>query len=122
MQHGRSLLQPMGSKVCGFSCSVPCGIFFSRARIKPTSLALEGRFLTTGHQKSPSMLFFLLLCERELNFHLMEVTDLLASFIYRQKQFLTTFMLVIRMKTEKACFHLLKTEEMTNIRNDRNET
>ena len=47
---------------------------------------------------------------------------MLASFIYRQKQFLTTFMLVIRMKTEKACFHLLKTEEMTNIQNDRNET
>ena len=67
------------------------------------------------------MLLFLL-CERELNFHLIEVIDLLASFIYRQKQFLTTFTLVLRMKTEKACFHLLKTEEMTNIRNDRNET
>ena len=105
---------------CGFSCSVACGIF-SQARIEPTSLALGGRFLTPG-PPGKSLLAFLLLCERELNFHLMEVIDLLASFIYRRKQFLTTFTLVIRMKTEKACFHLLKAEGMTNIQNDRNET
>lgn len=46
---------------------------------QPNQPCIEGRFLTTGsRQRSPSMLLFLL-CERELNFHLMEVIDLLAS-------------------------------------------
>ena len=34
--------------VCRLGCSVACGVLVPRPGIKPTSLALEGGFLTTG--------------------------------------------------------------------------
>ena len=44
--------------VLGFSCLVACGILVPPPRIKPTSPALQGRFLTSGPlRKVPVCIF-----------------------------------------------------------------
>ena len=45
--------------VNGFSCSQACGIFVPQTSIKSASPALEGGFLTTGPQGSPSNKFLM---------------------------------------------------------------
>ena len=43
---------------CRLGCPVACGILVPWPGIKPTSPALEGRFLITGHRGSPSLFFY----------------------------------------------------------------
>ena len=53
---GKQALESLGSvaEAHGLSCPGACGILVPRPGIIPISLALEGRFLTTGHQGNPS--------------------------------------------------------------------
>ena len=47
-EHQGSVFQCAGRSVCGRSYSTAYGILIPWPRIKPTSPALKGRFLTTG--------------------------------------------------------------------------
>ena len=52
---GARTVERAGSVVVArwLSCSAACGILVPQPGIEPASPALEGRFLTTGHQGNP---------------------------------------------------------------------
>ena len=59
--HGLLSLWHTGLGACGLSCPKACGILVSQPGIKPTSLELEGEFLTTGPPGKSQSLTFLMI-------------------------------------------------------------